>query len=443
MENKQYHRKKSNTPVRGKSVDGKPVRGKSVDGKPVRGKSVDGKPVRGRTVDSKPVRGKSVEGKPVRGRTGEGSSPKPPFKKKVWGRREEQEENTSFSRPYAKGFKSKEKTSFSTGYNRPPRNQEKPHEKEQKTNDYPSRKKGFVKKVQQRSFPTFHKEHTGERDSYNRHGDDRKSFQPFDRNKGKKTFARNKGGKNEDQTRDLGPTRLNKYIANSGICSRRDADLIIKNGSIKVNDTVVTEMGYQVQPGDKVWYKGKRIFPELPVYILLNKPKDVITTTQDDRGRTTVMDLVAEVSTPGVFPVGRLDRNTTGVILLTNDGELAQKLTHPSFLVKKVYEVTLTNPITSREMESLLEGVKLEDGVSQVDVVACPDPANKKVVMVEIHSGKNRVVRRMFEAIGHEVVKLDRLMFGSLSKKGIKRGKYRLLKGIEVAALKKSKKKFA
>jgi 23S rRNA pseudouridine2605 synthase len=438
MEKKQYHRKKSNTPVRGKSEDGK-----SGEDKPVRRRIGEDKPVRRRIGEDKPVRGRIGEDKPVRGRTGEGSSPRPPYKKKVWGRREEQEEHSPLSRPYAKGYKSKEKTSYSSGYNRPPESQERPFKKEQKTNDYPARRKGFVKQEKPRTFPKYHKEHKGESDTYQRPRDDRKPYQPFDRKQGKKSFARNKGGKYEDPTRDVGPTRLNKYIANSGICSRRDADLIIKNGGIKVNDTVVTEMGYQVQPGDKVWYKGKRIFPELPVYILLNKPKDVITTTLDDRGRTTVMDLVSEVSTPGVFPVGRLDRNTTGVILLTNDGELAQKLTHPSFLVKKVYEVTLTNPITSREMESLLEGVKLEDGLSQVDVVACPDPANKRVVMVEIHSGKNRVVRRMFEAIGHEVVKLDRLMFGSLSKKGIKRGKYRLLKGIEVAALKKSKKKFA
>lgn len=233
-----------------------------------------------------------------------------------------------------------------------------------------------------------------------------------------------------------GLTRLNKYIANSGICSRREADQLISTGAIAVNGKVVTELGYKIKPGDTVQYGGETIRPEKNVYILLNKPKDYITTVDDPDKRKTVLDLIAGACKERVYPVGRLDRSTTGVLLLTNDGDLTKKLTHPKYERKKVYHVTLDKNFKSADMDKLREGIMLEDGEIKVDEISYVEAAeSKKEVGVELHSGKNRIVRRMFEALGYKVVKLDRVYFAGLTKKDLPRGKWRFLTQREVNML--------
>lgn len=230
---------------------------------------------------------------------------------------------------------------------------------------------------------------------------------------------------------------LNKYVAHCGICSRRDAVPIIKDGKIKVNDQVVFEPGFKVSPNDVVLYAGKKIFPEKNlVYILLNKPKDYITTLEDPQGRKTVLDLLKGVANERVYPVGRLDRNTTGVLLITNDGDLAQKLSHPSNEVKKVYEVKLDKPLSKVDFEKMLKGINLEDGFVKADALAYADPKDKSVIGIELHSGKNRIVRRLFEFLGYDVKNLDRVMFANLTKKNVERGKWRMLNEKEIRLLK-------
>ncbi len=228
--------------------------------------------------------------------------------------------------------------------------------------------------------------------------------------------------------------RLNRYIANSGICSRREADEFIENGAVTVNGEVIKELGSRVQPGDEVRFKGRIVLPEKAVYILMNKPKDCITTLEDPEGRRTVMDIINEEVPERVFPVGRLDRNTTGVLLLTNDGDLSQKLTHPSFGIHKVYQATLNKALTKTDMETLLKGVELEDGQAYMDEIAYLDES-KSVVGVEIHSGKNRIIHRMFNHLGYLVDKLDRVSFAGLTKDRIKRGEFRYLNEKEVRIL--------
>lgn len=230
---------------------------------------------------------------------------------------------------------------------------------------------------------------------------------------------------------------LNKYLAHAGICGRREAAELVKKGLVKVNGAVIMEPGHKVMPRDEVKYNGKKIFPSRDlVYILLNKPKDYITTTDDERGRKTVLQLVSRATTERVYPVGRLDRNTSGVLLLTNDGELAQKLTHPSNQVKKVYSVTLNRPLEKKDFDKILAGIVLEDGPAQVDAMAFSNQKDRSEVGIEIHSGKNRVVRRIFEHLGYEVKNLDRVIFAGLTKKNIERGKWRFLSEKEVRDLK-------
>jgi 23S rRNA pseudouridine2605 synthase len=236
---------------------------------------------------------------------------------------------------------------------------------------------------------------------------------------------------------------LNKYLAHCGVCSRREAVELIKDEKVKVNGTVVTEPGFKVAEKDEVKVNGKKIFIQKElVYILLNKPKDYITTSDDPQGRKTIMDLMKGVTNQRIYPVGRLDRNTTGVLLLTNDGELTQKLSHPSFQVKKVYEVTLDRPLEKGDFEQLLQGVTLEDGFIAPDALGYADPKNKKLVGIEIHSGRNRIVRRMFEHLGYDVKGLDRVLFANLTKKNVDRGKWRFLNEKEVRLLKFLNKSF-
>ncbi len=229
--------------------------------------------------------------------------------------------------------------------------------------------------------------------------------------------------------------RLNRYIANAGICSRREADELIASGQISVNGKVITEMGHKVQKTDVVKFGKKSLNPEKMVYILINKPKDYITTTDDPEERKTVLDLIAGACEERIYPVGRLDRNTTGLLLLTNDGELAEKLTHPSSGIKKIYQAELDKPITNEHFELLKHGLELEDGFIRPDEVGIVTP-DAMVVGLEIHSGRNRIVRRMFEHLGYEVQKLDRTVFAGLNKKDLPRGKWRFMLEKEVIKLK-------
>ena len=232
-----------------------------------------------------------------------------------------------------------------------------------------------------------------------------------------------------------GPIRLNKYIANAGICSRREADVLIATGAITVNGEVVTEMGHKVMPTDEVRYGDQVLQREKPVYVLLNKPKDYITTTDDERGRANVMELVRDACEERIYPVGRLDRDTTGLLLFTNDGDLTKKLTHPSSQIEKTYAVELDKPFASVDMDMLRNGVELADGKITPDDVEYVGEG-KREVGVTIHSGKNRIVRRMFEFLGYEVVKLDRVIFAGLTKKDLPRGRWRFLTKNEVNFLK-------
>ncbi|NPA68851.1 MAG: rRNA pseudouridine synthase [Chlorobi bacterium] len=231
--------------------------------------------------------------------------------------------------------------------------------------------------------------------------------------------------------------RLNKYLANAGICSRREADELIKNGLITVNGKTITELGTKVTKKDTVKYKNKIIGFEKNVYILLNKPKGVLTTVSDDRGRKTVIDIIGNKIPERIYPVGRLDKDSTGILLLTNDGNLTKKLTHPKYNKKKIYHVFLDKNLKKSDAEKLAKGIELEDGFMKFDAVAYPDPENKKDVGVEIHSGRNRIIRRMFAALGYEVLKLDRVYFAGLTKKNLKRGKWRFLTEKEISMLKR------
>ena len=233
--------------------------------------------------------------------------------------------------------------------------------------------------------------------------------------------------------------RLNKFLANAGICSRREADVLIATGVVSINGVTITELGYKIKPTDSVQYDGETINAEKKRYVLLNKPKGFITTMDDPRGRKTVMTLVSKACKERIYPIGRLDRETTGLLLFTNDGDMAKKLTHPRYQSKKIYHVELNKSVNKADFEKLMKGVDLEDGRSKVDQVSFVTDASSKEVGVEIHSGKNRIVRRLFEAIGYEVVKLDRVQFASLTKKDLPRGMYRHLTEQEVSFLKMSK----
>ena len=231
------------------------------------------------------------------------------------------------------------------------------------------------------------------------------------------------------------PIRLNKYLANAGVCSRREADDFIQAGVVTVNGQVVTELGTKVLRGDEVKFHDQPVTLEKKVYVLLNKPKDYVTTSDDPQQRKTVMDLVKDACPERIYPVGRLDRNTTGVLLLTNDGEMASKLTHPKFLKKKVYHVYLDKNVTMHDMQQIASGIELEDGEIHADAIEYADDHDKSQVGIEIHSGKNRIVRRIFESLGYRVTKLDRVQFAGLTKKNLRRGDWRFLTEQEVDML--------
>ena len=231
------------------------------------------------------------------------------------------------------------------------------------------------------------------------------------------------------------PIRLNKYLANAGICSRREADEYIQAGVITVIGEVITELGTKLLRTDEVKFHDQPVSIEKKVYVLLNKPKDYVTTSDDPQQRKTVMDLVKNACRERIYPVGRLDRNTTGVLLLTNDGDMASKLTHPKFLKKKIYHVYLDKNVTAHDIQQIRDGIELEDGEIQADACEYADEKDKKQVGIEIHSGKNRIVRRIFESLGYRVTKLDRVQFAGLTKKNLRRGDWRYLTEEEVDRL--------
>lgn len=231
------------------------------------------------------------------------------------------------------------------------------------------------------------------------------------------------------------PIRLNKFLANAGVCSRREADEFIAAGVVSVNGVVVTEMGTKIKRTDEVKFHDQPITVERKTYILLNKPKDCVTTSDDPQARKTVMDYVKDACKERIYPVGRLDRNTTGVLLLTNDGDLASKLTHPKFLKKKIYHVYCDKNVTKADLDQIAAGITLEDGEIHADAISYASETDKKQVGIEIHSGKNRIVRRIFESLGYKVTKLDRVYFAGLTKKGLKRGDWRFLTEMEVNML--------
>jgi len=230
--------------------------------------------------------------------------------------------------------------------------------------------------------------------------------------------------------------RLNKYIASTGVCSRREADEYIKAGLVSVNGKLITELGVKVSPGDVVKYNDETLREEKKVYILMNKPKDFVTTVEDPHAKRTVLDLVKGACKERIYPVGRLDRNTTGVLLLTNDGDMTRKLTHPKFEKLKIYHVHLNKNLKQADLEKIGTGVSLEDGSIKADAISYADPADKSQVGIELHSGRNHIVRRIFESLGYEVVKLDRVYFAGLTKKSLRRGEWRFLNEKEIAMLK-------
>ncbi|MCL7765290.1 rRNA pseudouridine synthase [Polaribacter sp. Z014] len=255
---------------------------------------------------------------------------------------------------------------------------------------------------------------------------------PLARKTPKKTFTKIKEA---PKSNDATGIRLNKYIANSGVCSRREADTYIEHGSVEVNGKLVTEMGYKVQPDDIVRFDGTSITPEQKRYILLNKPKNYITTMDDDRGRKTVMELIANASKERIYPVGRLDRNTTGLLLFTNDGDLAKKLTHPKHNVRKLYHASLDRKLELRDLEKLRGEVIIEGRKVFIDAVSYVDGQPKSEIGIEIHSGRNRIVRKIFEHVGYKVNKLDRVIFAELTKRNLPRGRWRELTNLEITNL--------
>lgn len=249
---------------------------------------------------------------------------------------------------------------------------------------------------------------------------------------------RKKGGPiPKTETEDI---RINKYLANAGVCSRREADVLIESGVVSVNGEIITQVGTKIKPGDDVKYNGQKLNLEKPRYFLLNKPKNMITTMDDPQGRKTVMQIMKPACKERIYPVGRLDRNTTGLLLFTNDGDMAKKLTHPRYKAKKIYHIVTSKPVEEKDLETIVSGVRLEDGWSKADKADyVKDNKGGREIGVELHSGKNRVVRRMFEALGYQIDKLDRVYFAGLTKKNIERGHYRSLTEEEVRSLKMSK----
>ncbi len=301
--------------------------------------------------------------------------------------------------------------------------------------DFSEKKYGDKKPFKKGSDFTSSEKKYGDKKPFQKDSD----FKRPEKKYGDKKFFRKddkfKSAEKKPTHADKGLIRLNRYIANAGICSRREADDLITTGCVSVNGKVITEMGYKVKPGDEVNYSGQKLKTEKHVYILLNKPKDYITTAEDERGRRTVMELIKDACKERVYPVGRLDRNTLGLLLFTNDGEMTKKLTHPKHKVQKLYHVELDKNLKQDDLLKIQKGIELEDGFIQPDEVSYAGESKREVGIL-IHSGRNRIVRRIFEQLGYEVIRLDRIMFAGLTKKELPRGRWRRLTDKEISFLK-------
>ncbi len=375
--------------------------------------SFDEKPFRGKP------RGKSEDTRPGRSF----SKPKQDWKKEA-GNQEE--------RPFKKtGYKKSDDTESKNSFSRSNPDKRKSFGDR---NDKPFKKAGFKNASDKPTFKKpFSKPKNEELDGLDEFNDfenlseETSSKSTFKKIEGKKSGVRNKTSSDE--------IRLNRYISNAGVCSRREADVLISDGLIKVNGKIVTEMGYKVKKGDTVKYGSKILSPEKLVYVLINKPKDFITTTDDENERKTVMDLIKNVGPERIYPVGRLDRNTTGLLLFTNDGELAEKLMHPSNRTKKLYQAELSKPMSHEDFARLKNGITLEDGPIKPDQLEFVTP-DGWVIGIQVHEGRNRLVRRMFEHLGYEVTRLDRVMYAGLTKRDLPRGHWRHLTEKEIIKLK-------
>lgn len=325
--------------------------------------------------------------------------------------------------PYKKSFGSKEEKSSH------------PISRNSEKTDYKTGKRVFNKRSNDKSDENVHRSFKSGLNKNYRTSEKREKYS--NESEIKKSTAKIPVRKKErDKMPDTNSIRLNRYIALSGICSRREADELIEVGEVKVNGQVVTEMGTKVSTFDTVEVNGKKINPEKKVYVVLNKPKDFVSTVSDPHADRTVLDLIKLEGHERIYPVGRLDKNTTGVMLLTNDGELTKKLTHPSYNKKKVYHVILNEPATKAQLQQILEGFELEDGFINVDSISFVKEGDKKEIGIELHSGRNRIVRRIFEHLGLRVEKLDRVYFAGLTKKNLPRGKWRFLTDKEIGMLK-------
>jgi 23S rRNA pseudouridine2605 synthase len=369
------------------------------------------------------------------------------FEKKIFSDERKKEEPVSFEKKKkysdrsAKIAKNKRRLDFGQSFiNKDEKRDNEGFEKKREGgNSFWDRKKKerFGENRERKPFQkSWNKSETGDRTDKNRSDNpdsyrDRKRFVPGNRKP--KIVTRKQESHSEDGVLLI---RLNKYIANAGICSRREADDMITAGLISVNGNIITTLGTKISPSDVVKYNNETLRRERNVYVLLNKPKDYITTVEDPQNRNTVMNLVANACKERIYPVGRLDRNTTGVLLFTNDGELTKKLTHPASNVKKIYHVELDRNVKLTDLEKIKEGIELEDGIAQVDEIDYDHPSDGSHVGIELHSGKNRIVRRIFETLGYEVHKLDRVVFAGLTKKDLPRGRWRFLTGMEVGMLK-------
>jgi len=414
-------------------------------GEKPRGRKPDGEKSWGRKADGEKPRGRKPEGEKSWGRKADGEKPwgRKPEGEKSWGRSADGEKSGGEGKRFDKKHSS-ERTERSSQERRPfSENRRNDRDTDRKPwegdrgDKRSSDRKPFAKdrgdkpswKKRERYDRIEHSENMGSRFDRPKGPSKSKPFEKRERSPQKKSF-------NADAQ---GAIRLNRYISNAGICSRREADDLISAGVISINGEVVTELGTKVMPGDEVRFHDRVLRGEKMVYVLLNKPKDYITTTDDPDDRKTVMNLVHDACKERIFPVGRLDRNTTGLLLLTNDGDLTKKLTHPSSNIAKVYQVELDRNLTLADMQRASEGVELEDGQVAFDNIEYASPTDKKIVGVELHSGKNRIVRRMFEELGYEVRKLDRTVFAGLTKKDLPRGRWRMLTELEVNALKMMK----
>ena len=445
-----------------KSADDKPRRSytKSDSGSYVRGEKPEGR--NSRSFDSRPSKSGSTTGRYSKRDGADSDRPRAPYKRREdgdsfrserpYGKREgsssdrpySKREGSSSDRPRAPYRKREEGDSFKSDRpysKREGSSSDRPYAKRTPSSDRYTDKKGDGGRTYGSGRTPVKRDDYGRGSSYG----DRRSSGGFDK---KDHFSKSKERAKEKEAKPAKRTaesdleladgiRLNRYISNAGICSRREADDLIGAGLVSINDVVVTELGTKVKSGDVVKFNGSKLSVEEKVYLLLNKPKDTITTFEDGDGRNTVMELFEGKLRERVYPVGRLDRNTTGVLILTNDGEMAQRLMHPKYEVHKVYKATLDKPLKPTDLWTLSNGVELEDGVIKPDAIAQPDPKNKMVVGIEIHSGRNRIIHRMFEHLGYKVDKLDRVLYADLEKGKLKRGEWRELTEKEIKGLKR------